>query len=238
MSALLTIISVLATSASVGLLASPIVTVRQLEKAKSIGVLTITFFCAQLMNCVVWSMYGIQQGALPVIICNALGTSIATYCILVFLSVAKVEEKSGHPLQSTTLRQCYQTALGVAALAVIFLFLILILYNTVGYAVSSQLNGVCGGCCSVIMLSSPLGMAKTIIKNKNAQGLQPLVMAFGTANSILWSLYGILVGDWYIITPNVLCAVACFFQFYLLLRYGRRPVEAVEVKASIADVPI
>lgn len=234
----LNIISIAATTASICMLSSPILTVMNLARACSIGVMTITFFCAQYMNCVVWAMYGMQKMAIPVISCNLLGTCIATYCILTFLMVARVEEASGHPLKSTTYRQCLITAACTLTLGCVFLVIILILYNAVSPSVAATVNGLCGGCCSVIMLSSPLGMAKTIIQNKNAEGLQPVTLTFGTLNSILWTLYGILMGDFNIMVPNTVCTLACFFQFYLLLRYGRRPPAEVTVVESVAPVPI
>ncbi|EPY31558.1 hypothetical protein STCU_03395 [Strigomonas culicis] len=113
------------------------------------------------------------------------------------------------------------------------------MYTTLGAGVTATVNGLAGGCCSVFMLSSPLMMAKDIIKNKNAEGLQPVTMTFATANSLLWTLYGLLKSDPYIAVPNTLCSFACFFQFFLLLRYGRKPsVAVVTIVESLAPVPL
>jgi solute carrier family 50 (sugar transporter) len=217
---------------------SPIITVNNMRKANSIGVMTITFFCAQFLNCNVWAMYGAMKVAAPVIICNTLGGAIATYCILTFLTVARVEEKSGHVLQSTSYRGALMAALFTCALVVVIMVLMLCLMNFVSIFVATQLNGIMGGCCSVLMLSSPLGAAKDIIKNKNAESLQPVTVVFATLNSVLWSLYGLVTLDIYIALPNALCTLACLFQVFLLVRYGRHPSAEVEATEALAPVPV
>ena len=235
---LLEVISVSATVASVCMVGSPVITVNNMRKANSIGVMTITFFCAQFLNCNVWAMYGAQMQAAPVIICNTIGGAIAAYCILTFLTVARIEEKSGHALQCTTYHAALMAAVVAAAAVTGVLVLVLVLLNFVSLGLVSQLNGIMGGFCSVFMLSSPLGMAKGIIKNKNAESLQPVTVASATMNSVLWTLYGVLKLDVYIALPNTLCTLACFFQVFLLLRYGRHPPAVVTTKHEYAPVPM
>ena len=235
---LLEVISVSATVASVCMVGSPVITVNNMRKANSIGVMTITFFCAQFLNCNVWAMYGAQMQAAPVIICNTIGGAIAAYCILTFLTVARIEEKSGHALQCTTYHAALMAAVVAAAAVTGVLVLVLVLLNFVSLGLVSQLNGIMGGFCSVFMLSSPLGMAKGIIKNKNAESLQPVTVVFATLNSVLWTLYGVLKLDVYIALPNALCTLACIFQAFLLLRYGRHPSTDVEATETLAPVPI
>jgi solute carrier family 50 (sugar transporter) len=237
MVSLLSVISVGATAASVCLSVSPIITMMNIRKAHSIGPMTITFFCAMYLCSNVWALYGVMKVATPVIICNALGCAISSYCILTFLTVARIEEKSGHVLQSTSYRAAFMTA-SVAGMAVVgVLVLMLSLMNFVSVDFALQLSGIMGGFCSVFMLSSPLGAAKDIIKNKNAESLQPVTVASATVNSALWSLYGLLTLDIYIALPNTLCTLACFFQVFLLLRYGRHPPEVVEPTREFAPVP-
>ncbi|EPY43391.1 solute carrier family 50 (sugar transporter) [Angomonas deanei] len=223
------------------MLMSPILTMLQLSKNKSVGTVPIVFFCAQLANCSVWSMYGVLKGAFPVMICNFIGNCIATWCVLTYLTIIRVEEKSGHTPVATTYQASLKLSKFAVAFVVCFLVLLLVLVNFVSFTAASLLNGLAGGCCSVLMLSSPLGMAKDIIKNKNAEGLQPVTIALGTGNSIMWTLYGFLVSpiDPFIFVPNGLCTLACLFQFYLLFRYGRRPKEeVVVVDQSLATVPL
>ena len=235
---LLEVISVCATAASVCLSGSPVITMMNIRKAHSIGPMTITFFCAMFLCSNVWAMYGVMTKALPVIICNALGCAVAAYCILTFLTVARIEEKSGHALQCTTYHAALMAAVVAAAAVTGVLVLVLVLLNFVSLGLVSQLNGIMGGFCSVFMLSSPLGMAKDIIKNKNAESLQPVTVVFATLNSVLWTLYGVLKLDVYIALPNTLCTLACFFQVFLLLRYGRHPPAVVTTKHEYAPVPM
>ncbi|KAK7200570.1 Sugar efflux transporter for intercellular exchange [Novymonas esmeraldas] len=238
MSVFLQIISVSATAASLCMVASPVLTVNKMRAAKTVGVMTITFFCAQFLNCNVWAMYGVQKNAYPVIICNTIGCAIAAYCILTFLTVARLEERSGRTLKSTTYRESLNAAMLTSILIIVLMLLFLYLMNYVNRSFAAQLNGILGGCCGVFMLSSPLGMAKDIIKNKNAEPLQPPTVIFATLNSVLWTLYGLLTMDMYITIPNTLCTLACFFQIFLLVRYGRHPAERVDVTEALAPVPV
>ncbi|CBZ26346.1 conserved hypothetical protein [Leishmania mexicana MHOM/GT/2001/U1103] len=238
MGVFLQIISVCATLAALCMMASPVVTVQRMRAAKSVGSMTITFFCAQFLNCNVWSMYGVQMLALPVIMCNTFGSAVSAYCILTFLTVARMEEKAGHVLKSTS----YVASLKMATLTMFLITMLLVLFlylmSFSSSDFSAQLNGILSGCCSVLMLSSPLVMAKAIIREKNAEPLQPATVMFATLNSVLWTLYGLLSLDMYITIPNVLCTLACIFQIFLLVRYGRHPAEHIEITATIAPVPL
>lgn len=235
---LLQTISVCATLAALCMLASSVITVKSMRAVKSVGSMTITFFCAQLLNCNVWGLYGVQTLALPVIICNTFGSAIAAYCILMFLAVARMEEKAGHVLKSTSYVASLTTATLTMFLIALLLLLFLYLMSFSSSDFAAQLIGILGGCCSVFMLSLPLGMAKTIIRERNAESLQPATVMFATLNSVLWTLYGLLSLDMYITIPNVLCTLACIFQVFLLVRYGRHPAEHVEITATIAPVPL
>ncbi|ORC83998.1 solute carrier family 50 (sugar transporter) [Trypanosoma theileri] len=236
MTSILSIVSILATTASICMLSAPIVTVRKLEQQRSIGIMTPTFFCAQLASSVVWSIYGVIQVAFGVILCNVVGNAIATYCLLVFLSVARQEEKSGHTLASTTYKKSCLTVL-IALSFMMGASFVIVLLISIKPELAKFFNGLLGSCCSVFMLSSPLGMAGTIIKNKNAEGLAPLTMSFALVNTFLWVLYGLLTSDLFISVPNFLGLSSCIFQFFLLFLYGKKPAETTAVKAGIAPLP-
>lgn len=238
MSVLLSIVSVCATVVCIFMLSSPILTVQAMVRAKSIGVMTITFFCAQYVNCCVWAMYGIQRLAVPVIVCNAVGILVATYCVLVFIATAQKEERAGSVLRSTTSYAIVLTAAATGGLCLFLMCFMIVLYVVAGPTTAATVNGLMAACASVFMLSSPLGAAKDIIRAKNAEPLQPHTIAFATLNSVLWSLYGFLSADVMIVVPNTLCTIACLFQVALIAYYGRRPVEAVILSVSPMDSPV
>ncbi|RNF22469.1 solute carrier family 50 (sugar transporter) [Trypanosoma conorhini] len=231
------VVAVMATVATVGTVGSPVVTVRNMERQCSVGVMTPTFFCAQLVNCVVWSIYGVLQSSFAIIACNVVGNAVATYCLLVFLAVARLEEMSGRRLPSTTYKKSRMSVIATLCIIAGVSALIVALAAASPHG-ARVFNGLLGGCTSAFMLGSPLALAGTIVRNKNAEGLAPLTMAFGLANTLLWFLYGVLTGDPFIMAPNVVGALACCFQFLLLFRYGRRPGEAVAVKTAVAPLPL
>ncbi|GET93586.1 hypothetical protein, unknown function [Leishmania tarentolae] len=238
MGVLFYIISILTTLATLCMVVSPVITIKSMRAASSVGSKTITYFCAQFLNCNVWGMYGVQILSPPVIICNTVGSSVAAYCILMFLAVARMEERAGHVLRSTS----YDTSLKIAIFTVLLVALLLLLFlclvNFSSSNVATQLNGVLGGCCSVFMLSSPLSMGKTIIRERNADSLQPATVIFATVNSVLWTMYGLVRLDMFITIPNVLCTLACIFQIFLLVWYGGNTRERVEITATQTPTPL
>ncbi|KAG5464337.1 hypothetical protein LSCM1_00519 [Leishmania martiniquensis] len=229
MSVLLQIISFSATLASLFMVVSPVITVKNMRAVKSIGGITVTFFCAQLLNCSVWAMYGVLTVSFPLIICNTIGSAVAVYCIFMFLAVAWMEEKAGHTHVSTSYRASRKVALFTTLVITLFMLLLLYLARYANRSFAIQLNGILGGCCVIFMLSSPLALARSIVRNENAEPLQPVTVIFATLNSVLWTLYGVLKQDAYITIPNALCTLACFFQIALLMRYGRRPSEHIAI---------
>ncbi|KEG12831.1 solute carrier family 50 (sugar transporter) [Trypanosoma grayi] len=229
-------VSVSATAASICMVGAPVVTVRKMEKQRSVGAMTPLYFSAQLASCAVWSIYGVMQDAFGVILCNAIGNAIATYCLLVFLSVARREEKSGHRIANTTYKKS-QTTVMIAISFIACASLLIVCLASVKPPAAKTLNGLLGSCCSVFMLSSPLALAGAIIKNKNAEGLAPLTITFALANTSLWCLYALLKRDIFIFVPNLLGIAACLFQFLLFFMYGQKPAKAVAVKAAVAPLP-
>ncbi|RNF12911.1 solute carrier family 50 (sugar transporter) [Trypanosoma rangeli] len=230
------IVSAMATIATIGMVGSPVVTVRKMEHQRSVGIMTPTFFCAQLVNCVMWSIYGVLRSSLAIVVCGVVGNAVATYCLLVFLAVARLEEKSGHRLASTTYKKSL-LSVTFALCAIAGVSALIVVLAAISPHSAAVVNGLLGACTSVYMLGSPLALAGAIVKNKNAEGLAPITMGFGLANASLWVLSGALVGDFFIVVPNVLGALACCLQFALLFRYGRRASEAVAVKTAIAPLP-
>ncbi|EPY32380.1 solute carrier family 50 (sugar transporter) [Strigomonas culicis] len=218
--------------------ASPVVTVRRLVQAGSIGPSTVTFYGAQLFSGVTWCSYAVYADSIPILISSGVGNAVSTYCMLTFLSVARVEERSGKRLIATTYAKSVLTAglfvlLGWAHLAMSIL-LVLHGRSSVAYYVTGWEASV----ASVVMLSAPMAMFPHIIRNKDASSLAPLTILFGLGNTVGWTIAGIMKFDIFILMTNLLCALACAAQMALYLRYGtKQKAEPEVVHEAIADVP-
>lgn len=231
------ILTYTASAFSVLMNASPVVTIRRVEEAGTIGISTITFYGAQMYNGITWASYGVFITSIPMLISCCIGNAVSTYCTLVFLTVARREERSGKKLQSTTYTKSLLTSLLFLVVSWGHLVLCVFFIAMGRVEVAKTLTGYEGSIASVLMLSSPLMMFKTIVATKNAESLAPLTVTFGFFNTLLWTIAGLMTGDPFIIVPNLLCFLACCAQYVLLFLYGRTKHEKVEVRQAIPPVP-
>lgn len=217
--------------------ASPVLTIRRVEQAGTIGASTITFYGAQMYSAVTWASYGTFTTSYPLLIANILGNAVSTYCSLTFLTVARREEKAGRKLESTTYSRSVLTYVFFFVLCVVHLLL------SVGFILSGRpelaktMTGYEGSIAALVMLSAPLAMFKHIVRTKNAEVLAPAMVAFAFFNTLFWTIAGLLRGDPFLIYPNSLCWLACAGQVVLLFKYGRRSTQTEAIKEAIAPVP-
>lgn len=216
---------------------SPILAIVRLEKAGTVGSGTITFFGAQMYNCVTWATYGFLLWSWPLMIPCTLGNCVSMYSMLVFLTVARREEKTGKQLLSTTYAKSVLTAVFFIVISWIHLFLCVGFLSSGNPTSARTMTGWEGSVACVVMLSAPLGVFKEIVRLKNAESLQPVMVGCASVNTTLWTIAGFMKMDPFLIIPNGLCFLACAAQAALLLKYGRRPPENKEVPEAIAAVP-
>lgn len=231
------IITYFAGAMSVLLNASPVFAIRQMEACGSIGSNTITFFAAQMYSAIVWVSYGVLTGSIPLMVANVLGNAVGTYCILVFLSVARREEKAGHKLISTTYMTSLLTAVLFLLLSWAHLIVNMVVLTAGKVSTAAAITGVEGTFSAIFMLSSPLMLFSHIIKTKNAETLQPLMVTFAFGNTFCWTIAGVMSRDPVVFICNVLCCSAVCAQIALLLIYGRKPVVKEETNQAIAPLP-
>ncbi|KAH6564996.1 hypothetical protein BASA62_007589 [Batrachochytrium salamandrivorans] len=77
-----------------------------------------------------------------------------------------------------------------------------------------------------ISAGAPLSGFYSVIKNKDASSIDPILAAASLVNGSLWSIYGLALGDAFIWSPNLLGVVFCVVQFVLMAVYpNRSPYE-------------
>ncbi|KAG5500360.1 hypothetical protein JKF63_03452 [Porcisia hertigi] len=222
---------------SVVMNASPVLTIRRLEKSGTVGASTITFYGAQMYNAVTWASYGVFSVSYPLLISNILGNTVSTYCSLVFLTVARREERSGCKLQSTSYSKSVFTYAFFFVLCAAHLLVSIALTLSGRPEMAKTMTGYEGSVACIVMLSAPLMAFKHIVATKNAEVLAPVMVGCAFLNTLLWLIAGFMIGDMFIIVPNALCWLACCAQVVLLAMYGRKPVAPKEIKEAIAPTP-
>lgn len=222
---------------SVMMNAAPVLTIHRLEQSGTVGASTITFYGAQMFNAITWASYGAFTLSVPLLVANILGNAVSTYCSLVFLTVARREERAGHKLQSTTYSKSLITYAFFFTISVVHLLLSIIFIMSGKPEAAKTLTGYEGSVACCVMLSAPLAAFKHIVATKNAEVLAPVMVTAAFFNTLFWVIAGFMTGDMFIIVPNTLCWLACVAQVVLLVKYGRRPTEPKEIKQAIASIP-
>ncbi|KPA85536.1 hypothetical protein ABB37_01807 [Leptomonas pyrrhocoris] len=217
--------------------ASPVLTIRRVQQAGTVGASTITFYGAQMYNAVTWASYGTYTTSYPLLVSNILGNAVATYCSLTWLTVGRRETKAGRTLESTTYSRSVVTYVFFFLLSVAHLLFSIVFILAGRPDVAKTMTGYEGSVASLVMLSAPLAMFKHIVQTKNAEVLAPVMVTFAFFNTLFWTIAGLMTGDPFIIYPNGLCWLACVGQIVLLFKYGRHPVQSEEIREAIAPVP-
>ncbi|EPY15802.1 solute carrier family 50 (sugar transporter) [Strigomonas culicis] len=233
---IVSLLSYTASFFSVLLNGSPIVMARAYEKNGSIGGNTNIFLGAVLFSTVTWSTYGLFKSIVPMMISNALGNAVATYSSLVFLSVARREEKIRKKLDATTYMKSLFTYFFFVFISVAHLLICVALIAAGKFSTASAFTGIEATFAGIFMISSPLLQFKHIVQTKNAASLAPLTVCFAFFNALCWTIVGVMQMDIVVFFCNFLCLLAAIAQMVLLFMYGRKE-EAHEDHVAEAVVP-
>lgn len=71
----------------------------------------------------------------------------------------------------------------------------------------------------------------TVIRTRNASSIPVAMSLASLASSIVWLLFGITLGDVFIILPNVCGIVLSTLQLSLVARYGQHTLLAKDIEA-------
>lgn len=95
----------------------------------------------------------------------------------------------------------------------------------IGIDVAINVFGVLTNITGIIQCGSPLVKIPHIIKTKTSDGIPvPFVCAF-TVNCILWTIYGIFIEDYYIITVNGAATLCGIIQLIIAFIFPNKPIE-------------
>ncbi|MGE0550490.1 MAG: SemiSWEET family sugar transporter [Kofleriaceae bacterium] len=95
---------------------------------------------------------------------------------------------------------------------------------------------VIGLCAAALTVTSFVAQAHKILKTRDASSLSTKMWILSTTAFAIWIVYGVLLGDWPIILPNVVCCILAGFILSLKLMSPRKR-DAVADKMTSADRP-
>ncbi|KAL3670085.1 hypothetical protein V7S43_004401 [Phytophthora oleae] len=205
-----TTINVLATIATASIFISMIPGMYVVHKKRSttgVNFYPLAMMFGQSMG---WVLYSLADDSFfPVGAVNCLGAVLG----VVFSGVFILHEKERRMRYSIFF--CSVFALIVA----------LLLYRFLGAQDDDTIAKVLGyfaDVMAIIMFGSPLMLMGDVIKTKNSEIIAAPLAVSGFANGTLWTVYGIMQTDYYVLVPNAISAVLCLVQVVLVVVFPRK----------------
>ncbi|GAV72555.1 MtN3_slv domain-containing protein, partial [Cephalotus follicularis] len=194
---------------SFGLFLSPSPTMYKIYKKKSVEEFQAIPYIATVMNCMLWVYYGmpfVTKHNTLVYTINAIGLVIE----LIYLVILYMYDK-----QSRIRKQIMFGLLGE-----IILMVAIILGTLLGIHKFSARDIPVGVMCdifNIIMYFSPLAIARKVIRTKSVKYMPLWLSVTGFVNAVLWTAYGLIIYDLFILISNG-CGVV--FGAMQLILYG------------------
>ncbi|KAM3378056.1 bidirectional sugar transporter SWEET17 [Capsicum galapagoense] len=185
------IIGVIGNIISVLMFLSPVGTFRRIVKNGSTEEFDSLPYICTLLNSSLWTYYGIiKPGSYLVSTVNGFGVIVETVYIALFIQFAHTKMRN----RTAILAGVLNVGISVTTLLLAQFFLHgQMRINVIGF-MSTGLN--------IIMYSSPLGVMKTVVTTKSVEFMPFLLSFFFFLNGGVWTLYAVLVADWFLGVPN------------------------------------
>ncbi|KAK4586661.1 hypothetical protein RGQ29_023712 [Quercus rubra] len=151
---------------------------------------SLPYICT-LLNSALWTYYGIiKPGALLVATINGFGVLVETIFITLFLIYAPAKSRA-------------KTAILVGILDVGFLAAAVLVTRLAlhGETRIDAIGFLCAG-LNIIMYGSPLAAMRTVVTTKSVEYMPFFLSFFLFLNGGTWTIYALLVRDYFLLVPN------------------------------------
>ncbi|OIT07276.1 PREDICTED: bidirectional sugar transporter SWEET17-like [Nicotiana attenuata] len=185
------IIGVIGNIISILMFLSPVGTFRRIVKNQSTEDFDSLPYICTLLNSALWTYYGlIKPGSYLVSTVNGFGVIVEIIYVALFLLFANPK------MRKTT--AILAGVLNVGILATTLLYAQFLLHG------ETKINviGFFSTCLNIVMYSSPLGVMTTVVTTKSVEYMPFLLSFFLFLNGGVWTLYAVLVADWFLGVPN------------------------------------
>ena len=190
-------------------------TSQDISSRKSTGILPLIPFLSLLVNCIVWTFYGLLMEDMTVLVPNCLGVFTGAYCTFIHHHFSTQQQKA---------KAVKMFQIG-ACVVVINTFLFMS-----GDAVKI---GTIGCVLAVCLMASPLSALQTVLDTHSTESM-PFITSFAAfCNSMSWSAYGLYVsGDPMIYVPNLLGLAITSIQMMLFAKFGISAASTPAIMSS------
>ncbi|KAL5552432.1 hypothetical protein UlMin_002608 [Ulmus minor] len=203
---------------------SPVPTFVEIWKRGSVEEYSVAPYLAGLVNCLVWTVYGlpvVQPGSILVLTISVAGVAIESAYVVLFFTFSSDKKKRLKMVLVVVLEIVF-TAL-LASLSITFV-------DT--HKRRSMIVGVVCIFFSAIMYSSPLAVMKLVIKTKSVEYMPFTLSLASLINGFVWTCYALIRFDPIVIVPNGLGSLFGLAQLILHAIYYKSTKQQMEAKKT------
>ncbi|CAM9266652.1 unnamed protein product [Discosporangium mesarthrocarpum] len=194
---------------------SPTQDVLDLHRIGNVMERRITPFCMMIIDGTNWVVYGIMiDDMYPVVITNLLGGTAGLVYALTYLHHVQNDPRD------EVRRRAIATFVGSAVIIMLVVLHSIVISNIYSTEASAEITGILTSMFNMLLYSSPLELASKVITTKSTSGMYlPLSVNIVVASS-MWTSYGVLLQNWFIVVPQSVGLFAGVLQLLLFIRYG------------------
>jgi solute carrier family 50 protein (sugar transporter) len=172
------------------LLSSPLGDVKRIRENKATTGVQLLPLLSMFANSTCWFIYGIlAHDIFPLMVTNGIGMGLTTFYLVVYYKYAPDRQRVFHQI--------------LFLLFGLFLIAMYPIFSYEPHRVVQQNIGYVSILVCAIMFGSPLVVLKEVIRQKSTDLLPLTMIVAGFINSLLWLLYGLILGDLFVIVPNL-----------------------------------
>ncbi|KAH7543008.1 hypothetical protein FEM48_Zijuj02G0137000 [Ziziphus jujuba var. spinosa] len=224
------IVGIIGNIISILVFTSPIKTFLRVVKKKSTENYKGIPYVTTLLSTSLWTFYGLlKPGGLLIVTVNGAGAVLQFIYVTLFLIYAPKDKK-------------IKTAKLVAILNVGFLGSVIVLtLLAIKENVKLTFVGILCAGLTIGMYASPLSIMGMVIKTQSVEYMPFLLSFFLFLNGGIWSIYSLLVKDFYIGVPNAIGFVFGIAQLVIYSMYRnnsktKKSIERMEEESSVTLV--
>ncbi|XP_051213713.1 bidirectional sugar transporter SWEET16 [Lolium perenne] len=213
-------VGILGNVISILVFTSPIGTFRRVVKNKSTEEFRWLPYVTTLLSTSLWAFYGLlKPGGLLIVTVNGAGAALQAVYVALYLAYA--------PRDTRMKMAKVVLAVNVSFFAAVVLVGLLVLHGAVRlFAV-----GLLCSALTIGMYAAPMAAMMTVVKTKSVEYMPFFLSFFLFLNGGIWSVYSLLVKDFFIGIPNAMGFAMGTAQLALYMAY-RNKKKAVALKVD------
>ena len=198
-------------------------TVNLVSKNKQLGTLNPVPYPFMFTLSLAWFLYGLLLQDYFLTVCNIIGIWLGIYYVIITYSFSSIK-------QQHLIMNALMSTLMLIFIASILSFLVLKDYPTF----KTYPLGLTGAMIQLMFYIAPLLNMRYVIKSRNSSSIHLPLSIMSVVTCGIWTLYGIVLVDWWILSTNIMSLLFSLLQLTLRLIY---PAIVVLGEGLVVDQP-